>query len=345
MRLNARPSARSLSTVLRNYGDVSSAGHATRPSALASSFARKGSQIRPSEGPLKRPRRLLIPPLKAEEAVFELTERCEVVWRDDLSLNDREVDLDLVEPAGMNRRVHERRGGPLGAEAGGGLIAAVRRTTVHHPEDSPRRAVGLGAHHLSDETVYSRDGRFRFAAAKQLCAMHVPRRQVRQRAHPEVLVFDAQGATRTWSERGMLAAARLDTGFFVCRHHEFVCTQCGPFPGFRIQIEDATGLMGKVRIAGKDPAAVAPRLQSVRIQPAPEGHTTDLRHDAASDDLAPQFRNREARQGHIEPAGQLTGQALNLDDDAGGKSGLGARLEAAPRGQPIALGRSAGAIC
>jgi len=65
---------------------------------------------------------------------------------------------------------------------------------------------------------------------------------------------------------------------------------------------------------------MAPGLQRIRTQPAPEGHTTDLRHDAAGDDLALELGNREARQRHVEAGGDLAGKALNLDDDAGGKS-------------------------
>jgi hypothetical protein len=42
-----------------------------------------------------------------QEALFEFGQRGEVVWREDLSLNDGEVDLDLIAPASVNRRVDE----------------------------------------------------------------------------------------------------------------------------------------------------------------------------------------------------------------------------------------------
>ena len=56
-----------------------------------------------------------------------------------------------------------------------------------------------------------------------------------------------------------------------------------------------------------------------------------------------QFGDGEARQRHVHATGQFTGQPLNVDDDAGGKSGLGARLEALPPGRPSVLRRNAGA--
>jgi hypothetical protein len=42
---------------------------------------------------------------------------------------------------------------------------------------------------------------------------------------------------------------------------------------------------------------------------------------------------------------EFTGQAFNLDDDAGGKSARDASPEAPPRGRESALGRSVCATC
>jgi hypothetical protein len=50
-----------------------------------------------------------------------------------------------------------------------------------------------------------------------------------------------------------------------------------------------------------------------------------LRHDAPSEHLPMQLGNREARQRHVQAAGQFAGQPLNVDDDAGGKAELSPR--------------------
>ena len=49
---------------------------------------------------------------------------------------------------------------------------------------------------------------------------------------------------------------------------------------FDAEIENRSGLAGKVRIAGKDPAPAAPGMQGVLVQPAPDGHAADGGHDA-----------------------------------------------------------------
>jgi hypothetical protein len=43
--------------------------------------------------------------LESQEGLFEFGQTGEVVWLQDLSLNDAEVDLGLIEPAGVNRGV------------------------------------------------------------------------------------------------------------------------------------------------------------------------------------------------------------------------------------------------
>lgn len=49
----------------------------------------------------------------------------EVVWGQKFALNDGEVDLDLVKPTGVNRRVDEDDVRPLDLEAIGGALAAM----------------------------------------------------------------------------------------------------------------------------------------------------------------------------------------------------------------------------
>jgi len=78
-------------------------------------------------------------------------------------------------------------------------------------------------------------------------------------------------------------------------------------------------LSGEERVSRKDPAAMAPGLEGIRTEPAPECHPADLRDDTAGDDLTLEFVNREARQRYSESRRDLAGEALNLDDDAGEK--------------------------
>jgi len=60
--------------------------------------------------------------LESQQPLLELAQRTEVVGGENFSLNDRQVDLDLVEPTGMDRGMDQNGIGPLGAETVGGLL-------------------------------------------------------------------------------------------------------------------------------------------------------------------------------------------------------------------------------
>lgn len=61
--------------------------------------------------------------------------------REDLALEDAEVDLDLIEPAGVDRYQPWTRL----SETGDGGLTPMRTAAVEHPKDAPRRAIRLGA--------------------------------------------------------------------------------------------------------------------------------------------------------------------------------------------------------
>src|SRR5712691_423812 len=84
---------------------------------LGGGLGRDGSKILGVEVQLERGGAPLEVILEAEQAVLDLGQRGEVVRRQDLALDDREIDLDLVEPAGMDRRVDEDEAGPGGARS------------------------------------------------------------------------------------------------------------------------------------------------------------------------------------------------------------------------------------
>jgi len=94
----------------------------------------------------------------------------------------------------------------------------------------------------------------------------------------------------------------------------------------------------KIGIAREQPTAMAPRSDRIGVEPAPESRAADRRHDAARDHFALQLPQRPARQRDADRAGTFTRETLDLNDDAGGKSGLCARL-AALRPTPPGVGR------
>ena len=76
--------------------------------------------------------------------------------------------------------------------------------------------------HLIDEPIDRANGRLGFASAKEFRVMYIPGGEVRQRARPEALVFDAHRTSRTWRQRRMLASVRLETRLLIGRNHEFI---------------------------------------------------------------------------------------------------------------------------
>lgn len=84
----------------------------------------EGRKIGFGELPFKRFRRRFPVVLEVEQAFRELVEAGEVVRGEDLSLDDREVDLDLIEPTGMNWTMNEGEGRELLLESGDGGLAA-----------------------------------------------------------------------------------------------------------------------------------------------------------------------------------------------------------------------------
>ena len=221
----------------------------------------------------------------------------------------------------------------------------MRRAVVADPEHASRGSVRLGGHHLRDESIDGRNGRRRFAAAKQFRALDIPGGEVGQRARSEVLVFDAHWTSRTWRESWMFAPPGLETRFLVGRNDQFVRPERDSLPGFGIEIQDQARSLGELRVTRKDPAAMAPGLQRIRTQPAPERNTADSGDEAAREHLRMEFRNGESRQRHTQPTGQFAREPLNVDDDAGGKSGLDARLAVLPPGPSGGHRKTVSATC
>ena len=82
----------------------------------------------------------------------------------------------------------------------------------------------------------------------------------------------------------MNTGTRLDAGLLISGNDQFVLLEPAPLPDSLIQIEDATRLVGELRVPGEDPAAVLPGPNSVFIQPAPDGAIADgLNSTAAAD--------------------------------------------------------------
>src|SRR4249919_3274899 len=82
-------------------------------------------QVAAGESPLERRSRLLVMALESQEALFEFDQRGEVIWCEDFSLNDGEIDLNLIEPTGVYRCVDKDYVGPLRLHPINGLLTSM----------------------------------------------------------------------------------------------------------------------------------------------------------------------------------------------------------------------------
>src|SRR5918996_6213263 len=148
---------------------------------LGRELGQERGEVLAGKGPFKRGRRLFVMVLEAEEAILDFGQRGEVVRRQHFALDDGEIDLDLVEPARVDRRVDENEAGPAGAQPRPGALAAVGGSVVDDPEHPARPPGGVLGHDLRDEATEGRDACRRLAPAEPLGPVHIPRGEVSPR--------------------------------------------------------------------------------------------------------------------------------------------------------------------
>ena len=97
------------------------------PQRGASSFhlLQEVGEIGPRELPVEGRGDMLVMVLKAAEPIRDILQRREVIGRERLTLDDGEVDLDLVEPAGVDWAMDEHEIGEGGLEPADGGIEAL----------------------------------------------------------------------------------------------------------------------------------------------------------------------------------------------------------------------------
>src|SRR5579859_3466853 len=300
-------------------------------------------EVGPGELPLERLGEGLVADLEGEDPGGELVERGGGGRRENLALEDAEVDLDLVEPTGVDWEMdgHEPRV-RLGETSDGGL-APMRAAVVEDPEDAPGGAVRLAGHDLADEPAERLDAGPLLTAPEEPGAMDVPGGKVLEGPAALVLELDAHGPTRRRRQRRVTADAGLDARLLVGADDELVVLERAAIPLAGIEVEDARRLGREVGVAREDPAPVGPRLDRVLAEPAPDRRVADRRHESAPDHLGSDVRDLEPAEGQPEAGRQLTGDRLDGDDERWGKNPAAGRSGRAPPGRPGPPRRSASA--
>jgi hypothetical protein len=261
--------------------------------------------------------------LKVQQALSNSVEIGKIVGCQDLPLDDREVDFKLVEPTGMNRRMHECEAWVEIPQTLSGSRSAMRRAVVHDPEDATGVVIRRSCHHLLDKPVKGCDAILFFATTENPGPVDVQGCDVGPGAATEILMLDMHGSPRTATLCGVFAATSLNAGLFIGGDYELVILQRPALPLSGVEIQYAAGLGGEIRIAGEYPATVIPRPNGVLMQPAPQRAATDRGHQAALVDLLNQITGAPAGQRQAVLGRQFTGQRFNLNDEIWGKKSGG----------------------
>jgi len=130
-----------LSTLPRKFGDVFFnilSGESKTRFVCGKAFHQL-LEVFAGEFPLKRSSDVLVIAFELGKMNWDVVERGEIVWGEDLSLNDGEEDLDLIEPAGMGWGMNEYGIGPLLPEALDRSLPAMNGSVIDDPENSASR--------------------------------------------------------------------------------------------------------------------------------------------------------------------------------------------------------------
>src|SRR5262249_34135632 len=145
---------------------------------------------------------MLVALLKIHEALLNVGERGKIVRREYLSLNDGEIDFNLVEPAGMNGSVDKKSVGPSGADAIDCLLAAMSRAVIHDPKDALGGFIRFTAHNRRDEPIGGSNATLFFAVSEDLGSMDVPACQIGRRILAAILSHHANASAGGKGEVG-----------------------------------------------------------------------------------------------------------------------------------------------
>ncbi len=276
-------------------------------------------QVFSGEFPLEGLGDLFVVFLKADDSLRQIGKGKEVIGREYFSLEDGEIDFDLVQPTGMDGEMDNNDLRPLALKSIDRGQPPVRGSVVKNPENLSGGTVRFACHHVLDQTGKEYDPGFRLTPSEQLCPPHIPGCQVAQRPLSRVFKFHPLPLSCSWTKTHMSSVSRLNAGLFISGDHKVVRPQRKSIPDSLIEVQDPAGLVLKLGIPGEDPAPVLPWLDGILAQPSPDCRSAHVSHNAPLNSFSCNFTGAPSRQRNPALTGQFTCQSLYLDD---GRPGL-----------------------
>jgi hypothetical protein len=268
--------------------------------------------------------------LKLEYGRFKAFKVWEVIWSEDLTLENGEEDLNLVEPTGVNRSMDLYGVGvPLGQSTDGGF-PLMRGPIVGNPEDSLCRAIGLLLHDQIYKLVVGFYSRFRLADTEELGSVNIPSAKICQRAFSLIFKLHTPWLMRPRTDTDEPSMSGLDTGLFVRTDHVVTWPERNTVKDSEIEVQDTSGLFGEERVSWEEPTPMCPWPYRVLVEIAPNSGYADGYHNAAQYSLSGNVGRTETRKGETQSAGEFTSEGLDSRNNLRGKNSAACRTWVAP---------------
>lgn len=186
--------------------------------------------------------------------------------------------------------------------------------------------VGFAYHHVLHQAGKGYDPGFGLAPAKEFCPSYIPGRQIAQCPFSRVFEFHLLPFSRLCAKARMSSTPCLNARLFIGGDHKVVGPQGKSVPHSLIKVQNPAGLLLKLRVPGKDPTPVLPRLNGILSQPSPDGGTAHVGNNASLYSFPGNFPGAPSRQRNAAFRGQLTRQGLYPNDDVRGKNRTAVRV-------------------
>ncbi len=108
------------------------------------------------------------------QSLLNFLQAGEIVRGEHLPLDDRKIDLHLIEPTGMHGRMNPNRRAISLSQSPDRCLTAVRATVAHDPENTAGRSVWLTPHYLIDQSAERINSGLILASTQDSTAANVP---------------------------------------------------------------------------------------------------------------------------------------------------------------------------
>jgi hypothetical protein len=150
-------------------------------------------QSSPVEFPFKWARLSIAQLFVQPQSLLNFLQAGEIVRGQHLPLDDRKIDLHLIESTGMYGRMNQDGLAISLSQSPDRCLTAVRGAVVNDPESSAGRSVWLTPLHLIDQSSERFDSGRILASTQDSTAANVPCSQVLQGAAPLIIIFHSYG--------------------------------------------------------------------------------------------------------------------------------------------------------